>query len=210
MTRRGKEDGAISHKLSTQLPNCAKHKVSKSVKTTMAGRTLRNRTVETSQDDDEIFTQQSKSDWLEDQPQQVGSEHELDEVTEAHSENIKLDSTEELENMLSSVLAVIQQTKKKLQESNQMLENKIENGHKQLQDKMENSHKELKDTNTALEKKTEAKNKELREINNKFQKDMEIKFQGFQENVKRDIRAETEQLTISFESETRIWINDSQ
>jgi DNA anti-recombination protein RmuC len=164
----------------------------------MAGRALRNRTVETSQDD-EVFIQQCEIDWPEDQPQHVGNEHELNEGTEAqatqsdtievsvaaHGENIKLDSTEELKNMLSSILAAIQQT------------------NKELQKKLESSNKELKDSNKALENKIETQNKELREINNKFQKDMEIKFQGFQEKVKNDIQAETEQLTKRFDSENQ-------
>jgi hypothetical protein len=86
----------------------------------MAGRTLRNCTVEASQDD-ETISQQCESDWPEDQPQHVGSECELGEVTEApdiqsdmseataeaHRENAKADSAEELKNMMASMLAVI-------------------------------------------------------------------------------------------------------
>jgi hypothetical protein len=39
----------------------------------MAGRTLRNRTVEPSHGDDETFMQDSESDWPQEQPEQLGN-----------------------------------------------------------------------------------------------------------------------------------------
>jgi hypothetical protein len=97
--------------------------------------------------------QDSESDWPQDQPEQLGSVCELDEPTgaqvmradaseiigETHSEEPKVDSTSELKNMLASVLTVIQ-------ESNKELQDKMETYHKALENKVDTSIKELKVT----------------------------------------------------------------
>jgi F0F1-type ATP synthase membrane subunit b/b' len=84
----------------------------------------------------------------------------------------------------------------------------IQESNKTLQDKVDSSNKELKQSNTeskegnkTLQDKVESSNKELREINNTLQKDIEDELKKLQENVKADVKLETENLFHRFQRE---------
>jgi predicted RNase H-like nuclease (RuvC/YqgF family) len=82
---------------------------------------------------------------------------------EIPSEKPNVGSTSELITMLTIVLAAFKESNKELQKNNKALQNKVETG-----------------------------NRELREINDRFRKDKENNLQIFQENMKADIKLETE------------------
>jgi hypothetical protein len=61
-----------------------------------------------------------------------------------------------------------------------------------LQDKLEISNKELKESS-----------KELRESNDKSQRDIEIKFEKLQENMKADLKTESEKLILRIDGKSK-------
>jgi hypothetical protein len=177
-----------------------------------ASRTLRNRAIEPSQQED-VFTSQGECDWPHDQPEQL-DEVENDEITqlspaevnettateaqviptntmtriEIYTGNTNANDQNEFKTILASVLAKLGKLDK--------LGNKLEISHRELENKLEISHRELKN-------KLETS---FRENNDKFQRDIEIKLEKSQENMKTDFETEIEKLIQRFDlaSETQV------
>jgi hypothetical protein len=64
-----------------------------------------------------------------------------------------------------------------------------------LEDKLDTTNKTLN--------KLESSHRELKESSNKFQKDIKTKFEKLQENMKADLKTETEKLIQRFDRENK-------
>jgi DNA repair exonuclease SbcCD ATPase subunit len=130
------------------------------------------------------------------------------------------DNMSELKTMLVSILATIQESKEallnKLEISHKNLENKIEASDRESKERYEMSNRESKERHDALQNKLdkleishealqnkldklETSHRELKESNDKLQKNIEIKFEKLQENVKTNLKTETEKLIQRFD-----------
>jgi hypothetical protein len=190
----------------------------------MASRTLRNRTVEPTLQED-VFTSQSECDWPHDQPEQLDGV-ETDEATqlstvevnkmtvtetqaiptntttksEIHAGDTNANEHSELKIMLASILTKLDKLDK-LEISHEALQNKLETSYKKLENKLEASDVESKERHEDLQNKLdklETSHRKLKESNGKLQKDIEIKLEKLQENMKTDLKTVTEKLIQRF------------
>jgi hypothetical protein len=93
----------------------------------------------------------------------------------------------ELKTMLASVLTKLDKL------------DKLEISHKKLENKLETRNRESKERHEALQSKLESSHRELKESNGQLQKNIEIKLEKLQENIKTDLKTETEKLIQRFD-----------